>query len=131
MKKRRITQDDAPGGLTHNPFEALRRSESDDVGEESPSPTADPESEEAEGAEQHAGLVVRREKKGRGGKTVTRVSGLTLEPSALSELAREMKRALGCGATVEEADVLLQGALTERAAEWLRKRLGARVTIGN
>jgi translation initiation factor 1 (eIF-1/SUI1) len=42
-----------------------------------------------------------------------------------------MKRALGCGASVEERDVLLQGALTERAAQWLRARGWSDVSIGN
>ncbi len=129
MKKPRINQDDRPDGLTHNPFAALGSSGSGDAGSRTPEPAPDPS--EPDVAERADRIVVRREKKGRGGKTVTRVSGLTLEPPALSELAREMKRALGCGATVEAADVLLQGALTERAAEWLRSRLGARVTIGN
>jgi len=36
------------------------------------------------------------------GKTVTRVQGLGGDAAALSALARELKRALGCGASVEE-----------------------------
>jgi hypothetical protein len=42
-----------------------------------------------------------------------------------------MKRALGCGASVEEGDVLPKGALVERAAIWLEERLGRRVTRGD
>ena len=120
-KDKRIVQDDAPGGLTHNPFAALRPSgtpaepvdEARDASDEGPSAAND-------GRER---IVVRREKKGRAGKTVTRVSGL--------ELARELKRALGCGASVEDGDVILQGSLTERAAEWLERERGAKVRIGN
>jgi translation initiation factor 1 len=120
MKKPRPPQDDRPGGLTHNPFAALRpEGRSESPAAPSPEPP------------RSGRLVVRREKKGRGGKTVTRVSGLELGEVELEQLAREMKRALGCGATVEEADILLQGALTERAAKWLRERTGAAVTIGN
>ena len=62
-------------------------------------------------------VVVRRETKGRGGKTVTRISGL---PAArLDALAPQMKKALGCGAVREGDDLLLLGSLVDRAAEWL------------
>jgi translation initiation factor 1 len=72
-----------------------------------------------------AKIVVRREKKGRGGKTVTRVSGLTADERA--PLAKQMKRVLGCGATVEGDDVVLLGSLVDRAADWLEARGARRV----
>lgn len=76
-------------------------------------------------------VVVSREKKGRGGKTVTRVCGLGLTRAKLEELAKTMQRALGCGATLDGSDILLQGAQTERAKAKLLS-LGARkVIIGN
>jgi len=124
--KKRIRQDDDPDGLKHNPFAALRPSGKPAKPAPEPSPR---EAEAAPGGGVRA--VVRREKKGRGGKTVTRVSGVEVRGAALEELARDMKRALGCGASVDGEDVLLQGALTERAAEWLRSKRGLRVTIGN
>ena len=61
-------------------------------------------------------LVVRRENKGRAGKTVTRISGLPR--TELAALAKELKKALGCGATVEGEDLLLLGSLVDRAAAW-------------
>ena len=129
--KRRIDQDDAPEGLKHNPFAALRK----DAGAERPateSAAADVGSTaSAEPGAQAGRVCVRREKRGRAGKTVTRVSGLEGDLDALQGLARELKKALGCGASVEDDCVLLQGALTERAAAWLERRLGAKVTIGN
>ena len=126
MKKSRRAQDDEPEGLTYNPFAALRP-------EGSPAPERAPEPEEPEASSPEPGarVLVQREKKGRAGKTVTRVSGLGLDASRLAALARDLKRALGCGATVEGEDVLLQGAQTERAAAWLEKHTGARVTVGN
>ena len=128
-KKKRIEQDDSPQGLTHNPFAALRPG---GAPAPPPPPPAEAATTPASGSDTgEARVVVRREKKGRAGKTVTRVSGLGLEPDALAELARDLKRALGCGATLEEEDVLLQGSLTERAAPWLEERLGRRVTRGN
>jgi len=131
MKTRREPQDDRPDGLTHNPFAKLRAGGSD-------APPPAPRAPLSRGGAGRGGestpagpLVVRREKRGRGGKTVTRVRGLELEPAALVDLARELARALGCGAGVEDGELVLQGAQTERAAGWLRGRLGVRVTIGN
>lgn len=69
-----------------------------------------------------ARVVLRRERKGRGGRTVTRVQGLGWDDAALAELARAMARALGCGATIEDGDVVLQGDPGERAAAWLEER---------
>lgn len=131
--KRRIPLNEtslSEGGLTHNPFAALRPDGKPAASPELPQSPQSPGST-GPGDAPAARMVVRREKKGRAGKTVTRVSGLDVEGNPLAELAREMKRALGCGATIEDGDVLLQGALTERAAGWLEKRFGAAVRIGN
>ena len=120
---RRRDHDDLPKGLTHNPFAALRP-------DGAPAPKADePSPAEQSSASPEGRLVVRREKKGRGGKTVTRISGLGDQD--LTALARDLKRALGCGATVEEGDVLVQGAQVERAAAWLEQRFGRTVVRGN
>ena len=121
-------RDDLPKGLTHNPFAALRP-------DGNPAPSVKPEKTAATTDQPPATaasqVVVRREKKGRGGKTVTRVSGLELNAKDLTSLARDLKKGLGCGASVDGEDILLQGALTERAAAWLEARRGVRVTIGN
>lgn len=61
-------------------------------------------------------IVLRRERKGHGGKTVTRVEGLAGSPAELERALREIKRSLGCGAAIEDADILVQGD----QAEWLR-----------
>ena len=76
-------------------------------------------------------LVLSRERKGHGGKTMTRLSGLEVSTKVLEELARELKRALGCGAVVEGRDILVQGDHTERAAAWLRAEGAKTVIIGN
>ena len=128
MKRPRIQQDDAPGGLTHNPFAALRADGKPARADAPPSPPVDGD---APARPERGRVVVQREKKGRGGKTVTRVTGLDIEGAELESLARDMKRALGCGASLDGRDVLLQGSLTERAAAWLEERLGVGVTIGN
>jgi len=59
-------------------------------------------------------LKVRREKKGHGGKTVTRVSGLPLTGTALADFARELKQRCGTGGALEDGDVLIQGDQVER-----------------
>ncbi|MCF7936479.1 MAG: translation initiation factor [Synergistales bacterium] len=63
--------------------------------------------------------VVRKEKKGRRGKTVTLVRLDGIAASKLEPLARRMRKGLGCGSWVEEGYIVLQGDLTERAAAWL------------
>jgi translation initiation factor 1 len=54
-------------------------------------------------------VVVRLEKKGRGGKTVTIVEGLGLDAKQQHELLRSLKAALGTGGTVTEGGMELQG----------------------
>jgi translation initiation factor 1 len=49
------------------------------------------------------------EKKQRGGKTVSVISGLRLAPEALRELASELKRRCGTGGTVKEDTIEIQG----------------------
>ncbi len=63
--------------------------------------------------------VVRIEKKGRGGRTVTRVEQLGLDPAALEGLATRLRRALGCGGAVEGTDVIVQGDVRDRVVAWL------------
>lgn len=56
------------------------------------------------------GIVrVSRETKGRGGKAVTLVRGLALEPAALARLAQQLKAACGSGGTVKDGVVEVQG----------------------
>jgi translation initiation factor 1 len=55
--------------------------------------------------------VVRMQRRvgGRGGKTVTALEGFGLAPPQLEELARALKKKLGCGGAVEGFVVVLQG----------------------
>lgn len=52
---------------------------------------------------------VRRETKGRGGKTVTVVTGLPGDDGAIAVLAGELKRRCGTGGTVKDGVVEIQG----------------------
>jgi translation initiation factor 1 len=78
-----------------------------------------------------AKIVLRRERKGRGGKTTTVVEGLKLPPSRLEGIARELRRALGCGASVAGGAIVVQGDMAERIASWLQARGARRVIVGN
>jgi len=49
--------------------------------------------------------------------------------SLLEELAKRMKLALGCGATLEQSDLILLGSLADRAAQWLHGEGAGRVII--
>src|SRR3989304_966162 len=58
--------------------------------------------------------VLRREKKGRGGKGVTVVADLPKNQAFLAGLAAELKRACGTGGTVADGAVEIQGDQRER-----------------
>ncbi len=56
------------------------------------------------------GIVrVRREVKGRRGKTVTTISGVPLASDALRELAAELKRRCGSGGSAKDGVIEIQG----------------------
>lgn len=65
---------------------------------------------------------VSREKKGRGGKTVTVVRQLALEPSALADLGHHLKTQCGSGGTVAHGVLEIQGDHVERVMQALRER---------
>lgn len=56
------------------------------------------------------GIVrIRRETKGRGGKTVTAITGVILPEQALKELLAALKRRCGTGGTLKEGVIEIQG----------------------
>jgi len=74
---------------------------------------------------------VRRETKGRGGKTVTTVSGVPLGGEALRSLAKDLKRRCGTGGTVKEGVIEIQGDHREAiVAELSRRGFTARLAGG-
>lgn len=76
-----------------------------------------------------AKAVVRKQRSGHGGKTVTRIEHLDLPLPELEDLAARMKKALGCGARIDEGVLTLQGDLESRAAAWLESQAVARIVI--
>ncbi len=71
---------------------------------------------------------VKRDRKGRGGKTVTVIYGLQHTPVRLKELLKLLQSACGTGGTIKEAEIEIQGDHRERVAEKL-KELGYKVKL--
>ena len=65
---------------------------------------------------------VRRESKGRGGKTVMVITGLPLDAAALTALAGELKKSCGCGGTCKDGVIEIQGDHGEQILAGLAKR---------
>lgn len=68
---------------------------------------------------------VSRQSKGRGGKTVTLVKGVTLDALALAALGKQLRAACGSGGTVKDGVIEVQGDHCERVAQLL-EQLGHR-----
>lgn len=68
------------------------------------------------------GIVrVRRESKGRGGKTVTVILGVPLMGEELKNLASLLKRRCGTGGTVKDGTIEIQGDYREVVISELKK----------
>ena len=133
-KRNRQAKADAPGESAppNNPFAALAGLSGVAPKANGGEPEAAPPSADAAEPARDLGsfgqkIVLQREKKGRKGKTVTRVRGLP-EPERWQT---EFKKRLGCGATLEDGELVLLGDLAERAAELLAALGAKRVVIGN
>ena len=71
---------------------------------------------------------IARDRKGRGGKTMTVITGLPGDDAALTVLAQSLKRLCGSGGTVKDREIEIQGDHRERLAAHLTK-LGHRVKL--
>lgn len=58
--------------------------------------------------------------KGRGGKSVTVIKGLTLDAIALAALGKQLRTACGSGGTVKEGVIEIQGDHCEKMVEYLK-----------
>ena len=65
-------------------------------------------------------MRISRDRKQRGGKTVTVVAGLQGSDEQLAEVAGRLKRLCGSGGTVKNRTIEVQGDHRERIAEALR-----------
>ena len=124
--------------LQHNPFAML--GEVDALKDLAPAPEpvkSEPEPPKAAKAPKpgipknsRGRLVLRREKKDRGGKVVVVISGFTELPGAnsvmIGGLAKELKGKLGCGGSFDRQEIVLQGDRCA-AVSALLEELGFRV----
>jgi len=67
-------------------------------------------------------VKVRRETKGRGGKTVTSVAGLALSADELKVLLSDLKRRHGGGGAIKDGVIELQGDHCDSVIAELAKR---------
>lgn len=65
-------------------------------------------------------LRVRMEKNGRGGKTVTIVTGFVGGEADLKELGKWLKGRLGVGGSTKDGEVLVQGDFKQRVIDLLK-----------
>lgn len=70
---------------------------------------------------------VRRETKGRKGKTVTTISGLNMDDETMKRLAGELKKRCGAGGAVKNGVIEIQGDHRDEVmAELARRNIEAR-----
>jgi len=142
--ERRHSASGPPEGLTHSPFaKAFGRTVSSVPPASVGGAPHEPEERSSRRmAPAPAGLrsahapgspvVVQVERKGHGGKTVTRVRGLAPgQVGELDEAARELRRTLGAGARAEAGELLVQGEHVERVERWLLEHGVQHVVRGN
>ncbi len=67
-------------------------------------------------------IRIRREVKGRKGKTVTTVSGFQLDVDELRSLAAQLKRRCGTGGSVKDGIIIIQGDHRETLLSELKKK---------
>ena len=103
-------------GLGHNPFAGL-----DATGlPVYPGPAQARPPQKAETVRNRGRVDITREKGGRGGKTVTVVDGFTgIGLAEKEQLAKRMRAACGCGGTVKEGRIEIQGDQRETVARIL------------
>ncbi len=119
MSKTTRIATDGSGSLGQNPFGALSSAGLPQGVPAAPAPAA----KAAEAPKKNRGRVeIRRETGGRGGKTVTTVSGFTgIGLPEKEELAKKMQKAAGAGGTVKDGQIEIQGDKREVAAKILRE----------
>lgn len=82
-----------------------------------------PEGEEPvieEKTRKHGKLTIALEKKGRGGKQVTIISGFNLDYDELAALAARLKSKLGTGGSARGGEILIQGDRRSDVARLLK-----------
>jgi translation initiation factor 1 len=109
---------DGGSSLGQNPFAALNATGLPVGSATSPSPSVEPAGSKRDLPNRNRGRVeIRRTTAGRGGKTVTVVSGFVgIGAPEKEELAKKMRAACGCGGTVKDGQIEIQGDNRDKVA---------------
>lgn len=126
MSKRKAAPPAPTPAPFHNPFAGLAAVASSLP----PGPTPVPAGPSPLSGTAPRRAVVRYERKGHGGKEMTRIQQLGLSGGDLARWLKDAKQGLGCGGVVEGEDLLLQGDQRGRLAAWLTGRGVQKVTVG-
>ena len=86
-------------------------------GRVAPDPATTPRAARGDGV-----VRVRREVKGRRGKTVTTISGIALPEDDLRDLTADLKRRCGTGGAVKDGTIEIQGDHRDALVEELERR---------
>lgn len=109
---------DGGEGLGQNPFGALTSAGLPLAGVPAPAPSV----AAALPARNRGRVEIRRTTAGRGGKTVTLVSGFVgIGLPEKESLAKKMRNACGCGGTVKEGNIEIQGDQRDKIAQILHE----------
>ena len=73
-------------------------------------------------------VALQRQRAGRGGKTVTLVILPQDYKGDTAALAKELRKGLGCGSTIEDGKIILQGDIADRAEAWFTKKGVTKIT---
>lgn len=76
------------------------------------------------------GIIVRKEKKGRGGKVVTLVEGLNKTLGEMNDLCKKLKQQCGTGGTVKDFTIIIQGDNVQKITKYLNAN-GIAAKAGN
>ncbi len=66
-------------------------------------------------------LFVGTDKKNRGGKVVTFITGFTGKKEDLEELGKSLRSFCGSGGTAKEGEIIIQGDHKEKVVRWLHQ----------
>ena len=89
---------------------------------DAPASVPDFEAKKAEELDLSSAIRLSIRRRGCGGKTVTLVTGVKGSPAVLEAFVKSLKKGLGCGASLDEDGIAVQGDQRERLVTFLKAR---------